>query len=515
MLFYSTLIILGVVLTAIALRKKKSYLAGVGAFSTVTFAIVWPAYHFFSWATLWLLATMAALVWTVSTRSTLSRIAFIVSAGTLTVLALGAGNWVFLFVILAAILAAVEGLQRTTSTKVLAVSAVAAATLFAAVSGNVVFPNIFGTAVAADATTQDLTIKPGELLPDEAKCTKGDALSPNSLPDTKGRAWDDSVSTPFKSTDKDAQFTELTSEICVNPTLGDAYIEALNDAKIDGFSVAQANPWLQEFIDKSKGGLKVWLTHKASDTKGFYVTDTSTGNYQYYAQMANALLRVLDNQGTKTATSSVNWPSNTLVVDTLPRVQKVIDPKRQESKPFLALTFTQKAGGCPYVLGVNVKDKRPETFPCEVAKKIAPPTPTKRKLPTVTPPGKGGSTPTPSGTPTKPGHTPSSPPPSHTPPPKSCPSGQTGTPPNCLETKDPKPIPTNEHHTPGASPSGSAKPPVHPSQTATTGTAGSESTQKAEGSTPKPTSSETAPHAGNPTSTATACVPDPDSGKAC
>ena len=502
------------VLLAVALWPRKDMVAAcVNALGVGTAALLWlgnpseVAVGTTWWITL-LVSTAATLLVNNfrRTRRAIGLFMYFLLTGLVLWVGLGSiGAGVFLGV--AAIAVLFEANKRTGLLKAIAVAAV----IFG--MGVAVVPSFSGTAVAADATTQDLTIKPGELLPPAAKCTKGDTLSPNSLPGTPGRVWDDSVSTRFKATDKDAQFTEFTSENCVNPTLLDASIEALNDAQIDGFSVAQANPWLQEFIDKSKGGLKVWLTHKVSDTKGFYVTDTSTGNFQYYAQMANALLRVLDNQGTKTATSSVNWPSNTLVVDTLPRVHKVTDPKRQESKPFLALTFTTKAGeNCPYVLGINTGDKRPETFDCKKAKEIAPPTPTKRKPPVITPPH-------PSGTPTKPGHTPTSTPsptPSHTKPPKSCPSGQTGTPPNCLEIKDPTPIPTNSYHTPGTV-TESAKPPVHPSQTATPTKPGSGSTQTAGGATttPKPTKSVPAPEVSNePTKPAEGCT-NPITGEAC
>jgi len=515
-MFYIAMLLLGLALTAGALLKGSAYVAGITAFATTTFAITWPAYHFFTWATPWLIVTVCALVWAIRSRSTWSRVALIVSAGVLTLLTLGSSTWMLLFTTIAVVFAIIEGERGTKPWKLLAATSVAVATFAMAWSGNLVAPNIFGTAVAADATTQDLTIKPGELLPDAAKCGTDDKFSPNSLPDTKGREWGNSVSTPFKATDKDAQFKELVSEICVNPVLGDAYIQALSDAQIGSFSVAQANPWMKEFTDKSKGGLKVWLTHKASDTKGFYVTDTSVGNYQYYAQMTNAVLYVLDNQGTKTATSKVNWPLGGLVADTLPRAFKEVKPNKQESLPFMALTFTEKGQNCPYVLGVNVKDKRPETFSCVVAKKVAPPTPTKRKPPTVTPPGKGGSTPTPSTTPTKPGHSPS---PSTTPskPPKPCPSGQTGTPPNCLEIKDPKPIPSNSNHTPAASHSESAKPPVHPSQTAKPSKPGGGSTQPAEGSTPKPKPSESvpAPEVSNDQSKPAQGCTNPVTGEAC
>jgi len=510
-MFYIAMLLLGLALTAGALLKGSAYVAGITAFATTTFAFVQPAYHFFTWATPWLIVTVCALVWAIRSRSTWSRVALIVSAGVLTLLTLGASKWTFLFTIIAVVFAFIEGERGTKPWKLLAPTSVAVATLAMAWSGNLVAPNIFGTAAAADGDPHSLTIQPGDLLPDEAKCdTSNTTFNRNSMAGTKGRLWADSVSTPFVSKDKDAQFKELTSEICVNPTLGDAYVQALSDAHIGEFSVAEANPWLGDFTTKSKSkdGLKVWLV-KSSDGKTIHVT----ADYQSNAQMVNALLFALDNQGTKTAPSTANWPLRALVADTLPRVHKEGDPKKQETLPFMALTYTQKSGGCPYVLGVNEKDKRPENVSCETAVKVAPKKPTPPRL-TVTPPGKGGSTPTPSTTPTKPGHSPS---PSTTPskPPKSCPPGQSGNP--CLEIKDPKPIPSNSNHTPAASHSESAKPPVHPSQTAKPSKPGGGSTQPAEGSTPRPKPSESVPApevSTDPSKPAQGCT-NPVTGEAC
>lgn len=497
------------VLMTVALFRKKASAACVSALGAGTALLLWHNNHALTGTATWdtllaLTGVMLVLNCFKRTRRVIGLFAYILLTGFVLWQGLGSVGALILFSI-----AAIVVLLRARKSTVLSTAALIVVACLGL--GVAAAPSFMGTAVAAEATTQDLTIKPGELLPDVAKCGTDDKFNQNSMPDTKDRVWGNSVSTPFKSTDKDAQFKELVSEICVNPVLGDAYIQALTDAQIGSFSVAQANPWMKEFTDKSQDGLKVWLTHKASDTKGFYVTDTSVGNYQYYAQMTNAVLYVLDNQGTKTATSKVNWPLGGLVTDTLPRAYKEAKPDKQESLPFMALTFTEKDEDCPYVLGVNLKDKRPETFDCKKAKEITPPTPTKRKPPVITPPH-------PSGTPTKPGHKPSSTPtptPSHSTP-TPCPPGYTGKPGHCLEIKDPTPIPDNTKNTPAASPSGSAKPPVHPSKTATpTKTSGGESTQTAEGSTPKPKPSETAPHAGDPTSTATACVPDPDSGKTC
>jgi len=514
-MFYLTVVVLGVVLTAIALCKKSHYLAGVSAFSTTTFAIVWPAYRFFSPETFCLLFTVVALARAISSRSTLSRIAFIVSAGTLTVLALRASDWVFLLIFLAAILAAVEGVRRTTRMKVLAASAVAAVTLFATLSGNLVAPHLFGTTAAAVETGNpavDLTVKVGDLLPDAAKCTTGDALSPNSLPHTPGRLWTESVSTPFSATSTDAQFKELVSEICVNPTLGDAYAQALGDATIGDFSVADANPWLTAMLKQSSTDMLGWLTFKVDSAGSYIMTGAGedaekakfvTAGYQSDAELVNTLLYVLDNQGTKTATSTANWPLDALVGGNQPRVHKVTDPNGQENLPFMALTYTLKNGRCPFALGVNLKDKRAEAFPCETARTITPSVPTQSKPPTITP-----------ATPTKPGHkpTPSTPsgPPSTTPtsPPATC-VWSNGTVHNLdhgVCPKDPNPLQTNPYHTPAASPSGPAKPPVHPSETANPSTTpGSGSTQTAPGASKPPTPSTPAPSVG-PTGTATGCV---------
>jgi len=407
----------------------------------------------------------------------------------------------------------------TKGVTVAAVMAVIATILLAGNGGTTSAASMVATRTGDPAL--DLTVKVGDLVPDAARCTNGDTWNRNSQPDTAGRLWTESVSTPFISTDKDkdAQFKELTSEICVNPTLGDAYAQALSDATIGDFHVADANPWLGGFLRQSTTNMRGWQTFKVSAAGSYIMTGTGkdaekakfvTADYQSNAELVNTLLYVLENQGTKAATSTVNWPLGALVGDNLPRVHKVIDPKGQENLPFMALTYTLKNGGCPYVLGVNLKDKRPENVGCETAKTIAPPATTQSKPPTITP-----SHSTPSGTPTKPGNTPS-PTPSHSKPPKSCPPGQVGTPPNCLEQKDPTPIPSNSYHTPAASPSGSASLPNHPSETANPSTTpGSGSTQTAPGATSAPKPSASAPPAGNPTSTATACIPDPDTGKGC
>jgi hypothetical protein len=430
-------------------------------------------------------------------------------------LGFGATLWVLLFGLVGMALAFPRVTNLSAKWRAIVTAVTASATLFVAAPAIGLTGTPSHTASVADVrdagNPSDLAIKPGELLPDAAKCPKGDEFNQNSMPGTPGRLWSDSVSTPFKAGDKDAQFKELTSEICVNPTLLDAYIKALNDAQIGDFSVGAHNTWMKEFLDKSSGkdGLKVWLTHKASDPKGIYVTGTDTGQFQYYAQLTNAVLYVLDNQGAKTATSNVHWPLGSLVADTLPRVYKETDPNKQESKPFLALTFTTKAGGCPYVLGVNLMDKRPENFPCEVAKTIAPPTPTKSKPPVI--PGH----PTP--TPTTPGHTPT---PTTTPstPPATC-VWSNGTVHNLdhgVCPKDPNPIPSNTYHTPAGHPTQPASQPSHPAQTANPSTKpGSGSTQTAPGATAAPQPTKSAPPAGDPTSTATTCIPDPDTGTGC
>lgn len=500
------------VFTAVALLRKEVVPACVGALGVGTAGLLWfgnpPSVAIGTgwWVTI-LVATATTFLLSYFGRTRTAGVLALHLLLTGFVLWLGTGAiGTIILLAIAAIAVVASGLtvKRHRAWRAAVIAAVIVG------FGTTAIPSFSGTAVAADAgDTKYLAIKPGDLLPDVAKCDNGDTFNRNSMPETAGRKWKDSDSTPFIATSSSGRFTELTREICVNPVLGDAYIQALTDAQIGSFSVAQANPWMGEFLDKSNGttGLKVWVAHKTSDPKGFYVTDDYQKNY---AQLVNAVLYVLDNQGTKTATSTVNWPLGGLVADALPRVFKEARPNKQESEPFMALTFTQKGGVCPYVLGVNVEDKRPENFPCEVAKKVAPPTPTPHKPPVVPP---THTTPTP----TTPGHTPT---PTTTPskPPKACPPGQTGTPPNCLEIKDPTPIPTNEHHTPAGHPTEPASQPSHPAQTANPSTKpGSGSTQTAPGATaaPKPTKSVPPPEVTNdPTSPATGCV-NPVTGDPC
>ena|GEM_PF-1099176 len=502
------------VLMAVALLRKKASAACVSALGAGTTLLLWHNHHPLTGTATWnillaLTGVMLILNCFKRTRRVIGLFAYILLTGFVLWQGLDSVGALVLFSI-----AAIVALFRARKFTVLSTAAlIVVASLGLGVAAA---PSFMGTAVAAEqpGDPHNLTVGPDDLLPSSVKCSTT-TFNNNSLKPVgkDGRLWVDSVSTPFTATSTDGQFAELTSEICTNPTLGDAYAQALADAKIGDFSVADANSWLGDFLKKSNGkdGLRVWLS-KSSDGKTIYVTGTSEGSYQYYAQMVNTLLYMLDNQGTKTTPSTANWPLG-LVVGTLPRVHKTGTP---EDKPYMALTYTRKSGDtCPYVLGVNLKDKRPLNVSCATATTVAPPTPTKPH-PEVTPPS---GKPTPSTTPTKPGHTPTSTPtPSTTPTPSPCPPGYTGKPGHCLEVKDPTPIPTNSHHTPGASPSGSPSNPNHPSQPATpTQTSGGGSTQTAPGAStaPKPTKSVPPPEVSNePTKPAEGCT-NPITGEAC
>lgn len=547
-------IILSLVLLASALRRPRNlFLVGVSLLAIVLVILLWMGGLTIAiginWPSLLVAVVVGTFVGALISRKSIWGVAFILSAGLLVWLGLGTTVWVFIFAIVAAVFAVFEAVKRTTLAALLTALAVAVATLLAIGSANPASAwangwNVFTTSSHQQQSNKthdsdpavDLTIKPGELLPSDAKCTGSDVLNQNSLKPVgkSGRLYSDSDSTPNKAKSAAGILSEDMAEVCTNPTVGDAYAQALSQGKIGSFSIDKANPWLDTFMQKThKSGMKVWLTHKA-DKNGKLIKDKSgdpviyvTAEYQKYASMINALLLGLDNQGVKSGIhSTINWPSGSLVADTLPRAYEVTAANKQEDKPFLALTFTTKAGEkCPFVLGLNTQDKRPEYVACETAKKIAPPTPTQPKQskpPVVThtqPPTPPKHTTPPS--PPKPPVTPPKPPKPPVTPPKTCvwKNGSVHELVNGLCPKDPTVIPTNPHHTPAPAPTTPAeKTPVHPTKKADPTTKpGSGSTQKAPGATPTPKPTAPVPTAGtgnDPTTPATGCV-DPDTGKAC
>ncbi|QQS70812.1 hypothetical protein IPP92_00695 [Candidatus Saccharibacteria bacterium] len=235
-----------------------------------------------------------------------------------------------------------------------------------------------------DEPVVNLSVGPNSLIPDSAKC-ESKVYTAKSLVKVgpSGRLWADGVSTPFVATDNDGRLGETLDEVCGNTTLGDAYAQALVDphATINGVPIVDRNLWLRDMLAKSqaKGLRAAWLTYRLGDD-GKIITDANgkpviyvTDEYSHYASMINTLLLGLENQGTKDGTSIVHWPLMALTADELPRASAVTDPKKQDGRPFLALTFTQKDGeACPFVLAINIQDKRPEYVGCEKAKVIAP-----------------------------------------------------------------------------------------------------------------------------------------------
>ncbi|MFZ1600470.1 MAG: YrzE family protein [Candidatus Saccharimonas aalborgensis] len=235
-----------------------------------------------------------------------------------------------------------------------------------------------------DEPVVSLAVGPNSLIPEAAKCESKLYVGKSLVKvGPSGRLWADSVSTPFVATDNDGRLGETLDEVCTNPTLGDAYAQALVDshATINGVPVVDRNLWLRDMLAKSqaKGLRAAWLTYRLGDD-GKIIKDAAgepvtyvTDEYSQYASMINTLLLGLENQGTKDGTSVVHWPLMALTAGELPRASAVTDPKKQEGRPFMALTFTQKDGeACPFVLAINIQDKRPEYVGCEKAKVIAP-----------------------------------------------------------------------------------------------------------------------------------------------
>ena len=560
-MIYFIAIVLGVALLASSLtrRPKNLFLAGLAVLSIAVVSIMWIGGLGFSiginFAGLLLAVTVGTFIGALVTSKSIWGIAFLVFFGSYIWLCLGATAWVFVLFVLAAVFAAVEDAKRTTLWGLMTVIAVIAAMLLATGSGITAQAQTVSQAVASAAQQQkqeftnpsvDLTIKAGMMLPTAALCSNDDRFSENSLKPVgpKGRTYADSDSTPFTPGSPAAHFTQYTSENCVNMTTTDAAIQALSAApKIGSFSIYQANKgWMNTFMTKttkSPLGLGVWLTQKL-DKNGKIILDANghparfvTAEFQGYAEMVNTILLGLDNQGVKTARSVANWPSHgTLAADVLPRVFEAA-PNKQEDEPFLALTFTTKAGeACPFVLGINVLDKRPEFFGCSTARVIAPETVTqprqqqRERAASPAAPAPAGVTPSRNVTPQAPA-TPVAPKPSSTTPPTTPttvtttppapPTTTTTTPPVAPPTTTPPQVcywkngsvhelvnglcpkessltDVNPSHDPRPSESVPASKPTHPTQTANpTTTPGSPSTQQAPGATQTPTQTATVP----------------------
>lgn len=223
-------------------------------------------------------------------------------------------------------------------------------------------------------TKASLTVSPADLLPDSALC-KDDTFIKNSIIGVKAgdnsyQQWSDSVSIPFKSSDKDGMMKEVTTENCGNPTFLDMNIKALKSITIDGWNVGDHNSWMSEFLAKAdKEGLRTaFLTKKAGEGDKVFVTS----DYQKYAALTNTLLSRFQNVGVVTQTSLTNWhlPGGGLVTGELVRTE--LNPK-QEDLPLLKLELTEKGQGCVWAGGYNTMDKRFETVSCEVPKPPAPP----------------------------------------------------------------------------------------------------------------------------------------------
>lgn len=453
-----------------------------------------------------------------------------------------------------------------------------AATLFAitsvAVGLNAVGTNQAATAAPANQQVNakakstgtpsvDLSVKRGALISPEALCTD-DRLDPNTLLsfNKSGRYRVDSMSTGYTSTTKEGMLQQQMTATCTNPTVGDGLAQAFAAApKIGDFSIYKANEWwLKPFMQQSaRSGMNSWLTYK-NDRNGKTIVDAAgqpvlfvSPAYRQYASMINQLLLELDNQGVWSGIRSVaNWPAGTLDSGNLPRAYDATDPEHQEGLPFLALVYTTKAKtACPFVLGLNTLDKRPEFFDCPTARVIAPETvvtqprqqqreraaspaapapagvtpsrnvtpqaPVAPKPSSTTPPTTTTTvTTTPPTTPTTVTTTPPANP--STPPPETC-TWKNGSVHELNHGLCPKDLSESPTSATGHDPvvvTGGPSAPTHPTQTADPATTpGSASTQEAPGATaaPQPSASVPAAEVSNgPTSPGTGSI-DPNTGK--
>ncbi len=228
-----------------------------------------------------------------------------------------------------------------------------------------------------DDFPDDLRVRPGDILPDRAKCVSDDfvdhSLREVRSGDSEFRQWSDAVSIPYESSDKDEVLDEEFAENCGNPTALDGDIQMLSGIRIGGSTIGEENPWMGEFLATAddQGFREAFLTRKAGEGDRIFVTP----EYQEIASMVNTIFLRYENAGVEARQSVRNWHLAGPVAGELPRV---VENPDQEGLPALVLVYTRK-DNCPEsVIGFNISDKRSEEFPViceEPPKPPAPPTP--------------------------------------------------------------------------------------------------------------------------------------------
>lgn len=229
---------------------------------------------------------------------------------------------------------------------------------------------------------KNLIVSKDALVPTAAKCSTS-AFNSASLTPARSKKWGDGLSTPFVATTPGAIWTEFKSELCTNPSLGDAYAQMLQQVNVtigdNTWNIGKLNGWLGDMTKQSKHLRSAWL-----QTSNGGKTITVTPAYQANAEKVLTLLLQFKLQGVESKHSTLNWPANNLVVGELPYAVEAKDAANQESYPALVLSYTRKSGGCNTSIGINTGDKRPEIFSCV---KSTPPAPVVRSTTTVvTPP---------------------------------------------------------------------------------------------------------------------------------
>ena len=232
-----------------------------------------------------------------------------------------------------------------------------------------------------------------ELAPTEAQCTSDELLLYSGAQVKPGsssfRQFSTAVSVPFAATDSAAATSEMTAEICGNPTVLDMVVKEMaswTDADIKGADSNKA--WLDEIrTDIDENGLESFI-------EGPVGARTVTATYQQYATAVNTVLLRAVPEGKKSLTSVKNWELSPVADPySMPVVQVA---KQQENKPAWTYAFTSKMGTCLLRFGFNTEDKRMERFNCEKPQATHTPTekPTKPSTPTKKPTSKPTSTPT-------------------------------------------------------------------------------------------------------------------------
>ena len=163
----------------------------------------------------------------------------------------------------------------------------------------------------------------------------------------------DALTMPFAAGDDAGKIAEVKTEILRNPIYGVGFANFLKDKKVGDYRLGEYNPWMEEMVSKNIS-VNYWLEYR-DDGSTIYVKQ----EYRKYAAGLCTFLDRLVSQGVQTRQTAENWCLNPSLSN---NERKAVPASYQYAKETLVFTYTAKNDAALFEFGLNIHDKRYETF---------------------------------------------------------------------------------------------------------------------------------------------------------